>query len=476
MCPHSTYSAGEDMTAAQKTNSNQARNELASRFESRLSTNPLLSRQVVSFQGNKRTPGFRWMKYKEGFSSNLISALIDEYNPETVLDPFAGAGTTPVVAAGKGKDATGIEIMPVGVLTGAAIANAANGASATKLRTTGQAMLDRVTSETPAASRFAFPHVRITERAFPAQNETEIAKAREYLASVHDDSIRSMLDLACMSVLEDASYTRKDGQFLRWDHRSGRSLKSKADLGPIAVFHEALRAKLNEMCSDTELLKSQFGNGCRPTLRTGSCLELLKDMPSETFDLVVTSPPYANRYDYTRTYALELAWLGFDRKAFSDLRQSMLTATVENKSKLQWLSTLYEGTSESLHQAVRMCEQEQALTEVLVQLENRVHELSNKNVIRLIEGYFLEMALVVAELGRIVRPSGVVVMVNDNVQYHGEEVPVDFILGDFAEQSGFDCTNIWVLPTGKGNSSQQMARFGRRELRKCVYKWVRRDG
>ena len=411
-----------------------------------------------------------------GFSSGLVSALIDEYNPEAVLDPFAGVGTAPVVAAGKGKAATGIEIMPVGVLAGSAIANAANGASAAQLHAAGQAMLDRVTSKAPAASRFAFPHVRITEHAFPAHNETEIAKAREYLASVDDNSIRSMLDLACMSVLEDASYTRKDGQFLRWDRRSGRSLNSKADLGPVAVFHEALQAKLDAMCSDAESLKSWFGNGCRPTLRTGSCLALLKDIPAETFDLVVTSPPYANRYDYTRTYALELAWLGFDRQAFSALRQSMLTATVENKSKWQWLSALYEGTSAILNQARRMCEEQQALTEVLGQLGNRAHELSNRNVIRLIEGYFLEMALVVAELGRIVRPSGVVVMVNDNVQYHGEEIPVDLILGDFAEQSGFDCTNIWVLPTGKGNSSQQMARFGRRELRKCVYKWVRRNG
>ena len=102
-----------------------------------------------------------------------------------------------------------------------------------------------------------------------------------------------------------------------------------------------------------------------------------------------------------------------------------------------------------------------------------VDELSNRHVIRLIEGYFLEMAVVVAELGRIVRPGGTVIMVNDNVQYHGEEVPVDFILSDFAEQSGFTCTDIWVLPTGKGNSSQQMGRFGRREIRKCVYKWVR---
>ena len=64
-------------------------------------------------------------------------------------------------------------------------------------------------------------------------------------------------------------------------------------------------------------------------------------------------------------------------------------------------------------------------------------------------------------------------MVNDNVQYHGEEVPVDLILSDLAEQCGFRTEAIWTLPRGKGNASQQMGRFGRRELRKCVYWWVR---
>ena len=62
-------------------------------------------------------------------------------------------------------------------------------------------------------------------------------------------------------------------------------------------------------------------------------------------------------------------------------------------------------------------------------------------------------------------------MVNDNVQYHGEEVPVDLILSDIAEACGFECEEISVLPRGKGNASQQMGRFGRRELRKCVYHW-----
>ena len=42
----------------------------------------------------------------------------------------------------------------------------------------------------------------------------------------------------------------------------------------------------------------------------------------------------------------------------------------------------------------------------------------NRHVVRLIEGYFFEMALIISELGRILRPGGTVIMVNDNVQYH----------------------------------------------------------
>ena len=62
------------------------------------------------------------------------------------------------------------------------------------------------------------------------------------------------------------------------------------------------------------------------------------------------------------------------------------------------------------------------------------------------------------------------------MQYHGEEVPVDLILSAIAEDCGFVCEEIGVLPRGKGNASQQMGRFGRRELRKCVYRWRNLDG
>ena len=468
--------ATPDMTAVESPNGGSIDERLAlhKRFEERLSVNPTLTRKMVSYQGNRSAPGFRWMKYKEGFSRELVEQLIAEAQPRSVLDPFSGIGTTPLIAAGRGLEATGIEIIPVGVLAGNAIAHAANGLQPQAFREAATALLKHVQTSDKHRQEHAFRHVRITESAFPEETETGLARAREFISGVDDPGIQTMLDFACMSVLESVSYTRKDGQYLRWDHRSGRQLRTRVNKGTILPFPFALDSCLGEMTEDLELLKQRYGKG-RPEFITGSSLERLRFLSDASFDMVITSPPYANRYDYTRTYALELAWLGYDQDAFNALRQNLLSSTVENRSKRESLQAQYNGSS-LIGEVIGMYEEQGAVQETLTILKEHKNELSNPHVIRLIEGYFLEMAVIIAELGRIVRPGGAVFMVNDNVQYHGEEVPVDLILSDYAEQSGFVCEHIWALPRGKGNSSQQMGRFGRRELRKCVYKWVRGNG
>ena len=183
---------------------------------------------------------------------------------------------------------------------------------------------------------------------------------------------------------------------------------------------------------------------------------------------IITSPPYANRYDYTRTYALELAWLGYDNHAISALRQRLLSATVENRSKRAQLATNHSD-------ALALFDSQLAIKEVTNALKeaNEKGELPNPHVIRLVQNYFMEMTVVISQLARICKPGASIFMVNDNVQYHGQEVPVDLILSDLAEQCGFRTKAIWTLARGKGNASQQMGRFGRKELRKCVYWWVR---
>ncbi len=450
-----------------------ARRSLHERFASRIQVSQSLSRKLVSYQGNKRLPGLRWLKYKEGFSSGLVQGLLSQIQAERVLDPFSGVGTSVLTACGMGLRGTGIEIMPVGNLAARAISAASNGLEASATASASADLLKAISREN-YDHNFLFPHVPITKRAFPEATEKDLARAREFICGVADPALSTVLTLACVSVLEEVSYTRKDGQFLRWDPQSGRNVSRKLHKESVPTLKDALGRRLAEIAADIPSLRRRYG-GSHPSFIEGSSLVELRKLPQFSFDAVVTSPPYANRYDYTRTYALELAYLGYSADQFKELRQALLSATVENRSKRKLLAQEY-GKKELFSQSLHMTDNQEALQEALSILKANAKSLSNPNIISLVENYFAEMSLVICELGRLVTPGGSVFMVNDNVQYHGEEIPVDLILSDFAEQSGFRCEAIWTLNRGKGNSSQQMGRFGRQELRKCVYHWRRRDG
>ena len=462
---------GEVASAPRAPHSGPARAELHQRFAGRLQVNPQLSRKLVSYQGNKGAVGFRWLKYKEGFSTALVRQFIERGQGTQVLDPFSGAGTTVLTAMSMGIPATGIEILPLGTLAAQAVADAANGVPVRAFRTAARSLLDAIAVCND--DEYALKHAAITKGAFPAGTAREIASARKFIARMPEPALAAMLNVACLSVLEEVSYTRKDGQFLRWDPRSGRTVSTKLNKGPLPSFATALATRLQQMMQDFPLLKEHYA-GPIPTFITGSSLTELQKLDTGQFDCVVTSPPYANRYDYTRTYALELVYLGYDDPQIKALRQALLSATVENRCKRAGLCAAW-GDATALERVFRMVDQQAALQEVLAVLRACAAELSNRNVIALLENYFTEMAVIVRELGRVVRAGGRVFMVNDNVRYHGEEVPVDLILSDFAEQCGFRCAAIWMLQRGKGNSSQQMGRFGRREIRKCVYEWVKVD-
>jgi hypothetical protein len=60
---------------AAPTADSSARTCLYERYASRLVVNPLLTRKLVSFQASKTTPFYRWLKYKEAFSPELVDYL-----------------------------------------------------------------------------------------------------------------------------------------------------------------------------------------------------------------------------------------------------------------------------------------------------------------------------------------------------------------------------------------------------------------
>lgn len=255
--------------------------------------------------------------------------------------------------------------------------------------------------------------------------------------------------------------------------------KKTFDKGRIYSLDEAILRKLNQIAADIEgheVEPSLFDplidcpNAGKIEVKVGSCLDIIPRMERESVSGLITSPPYCNRYDYTRTYALELAMLNVGEDGIRRLRQAMLSCTVENKDKHDLAQKF--GT-ETFDAALRAFDSQTILSLILEYLDAcRIDRtINNPGIVRMVKNYFFEMALLIFASAKVLKPGAPFVMVNDNVRYQGAHVPVDLILSDIAKQAGFTVESIWVLPKGKGNSSQQMGRHGRQEIRKCVYVW-----
>jgi DNA modification methylase len=447
--------------------------ELRAHFRGKLLVQPALTRSLVSFQANKARPVYRWYKFKEAFSAGLVEYLLEKYQIAAgrLLDPFAGSGTALFAAAGLGLDADGIELLPIGqqIVRTKQLLDAGLSAEDCEhlTRWADGAVWQRSQTSAP------LPELHITKGAYPSATREAIER---YLGAVETENagVQEVLRFALLCVLESVSYTRKDGQYLRWDHRSGRTWgKKQFDKGDLPEFEWAIRQKLHEILADIAAEPQQWGlfdtakaQG-QIRLYSGSCLDILPTLDAETYDVIITSPPYCNRYDYTRTYALELALLGVDEAGLAKLRQDMLSCTVENREKdllainPRWVSALAAVDGQHLLQMI------------LAYLEDQKARglLNNTGIPRMVRGYFHEMACVIAECSRVLKHGGKLFMVNDNVRYAGASISVDLILSALAESLGFRVVSILVLPSGKGNSSQQMGEHGREELRKCIYVW-----
>ncbi|HLY27726.1 MAG TPA: hypothetical protein VKQ72_15380 [Aggregatilineales bacterium] len=448
---------------------------LWSHFESKLSIQHVLGRSLVSFQANKARPQYRWFKYKEAFSAALVEYLLERYQIKAgrLLDPFAGSGTALFAASAAGLQAEGIELLPIGeqiIQTRHLLQKTFSPEDLTSLKrwSLERPWLDVETTRTPG-------ELRITKGAYP---EATFLRIGQYLdASQRENSaVQSVLRFALLCILESISFTRKDGQYLRWDYRSNRRQSQKPfDKGTISEFDQAISHKLDEIIQDIgvevkqpDLFPVENRRGDL-NLYSGSCLEIMPTLPGDFYDAVFTSPPYCNRYDYTRTYALELAMLGVGEQELVALRQQMLSCTVENRAKdLLAINPAWQSV-------IAMVDKQALLQTILAYLEEQKSQgkLNNTGIPRMVRGYFYEMACVIAECHRVMKPGTPLIMVNDNVRYAGASISVDLILSDIAERSGFRIENILVLPNGKGNSSQQMGVHGRDALRKCIYIWTK---
>ena len=175
-----------------------------------LLTEKRFTRQIVGFQANKTKPLYRWYKYKEAFSAELVEYLVENYQTAsgTILDPFAGSGTALFASAPLGFDADGIELLSIGQKIIEARSITRNGIQNRHLKKLKEWSAQRPWETAKASADFTV--MRITKEAYPEETEKLV---RKYLARLQSEkgNIRTILLFALLCVLESISYTRKDG-------------------------------------------------------------------------------------------------------------------------------------------------------------------------------------------------------------------------------------------------------------------------
>ena len=384
---------------------------------------------VVS-RGAREQPIHRWLLFPHSFRSELVRALISEWGlgvKDRVLDPFVGAGTTLVAAREAGVPSEGYDLSPLSVL----VANAKVSSYRERRLESIWQRLQRSLKEADGGCR-AVRYAAVVHRALPEGRLDALAavaaQVRELKCAQSD---REFFQLALAAVVPEFSDAKANGGWLRW---------SKQGAAADGVFG-ALRRQVEMMIADVKEMSWPHLGDSQARLADARLLPVADG----TYSAVITSPPYPNRHDYSRIFGVELM---------------LLFQNWEENRAFRYQS--FHSHPEA--RPVRPLAQEYRAPEALAGVVDRVVD---KRVRRMLRGYFLDMYLCLREVARVCREGAKVALVVGNAQYDGLPILVDEMTAELGEEAGLFCTEIRAV-RWRGNSAQQMGRFGRVASRESV--------
>jgi hypothetical protein len=386
----------------------------------------------------RQTAIHNWFVFPHSFSDVLVNSLIDHWKlteKSRIYDPFVGAGTTLVAAKARCIAAVGSDISPLSVF----VTNAKVTPYNVRKLITAWEEIQRATKALPLPRELG--RSIFLAKALELETHRYLARLRRVIESHVEGIEKQFFVLALLRVLPHYSRAWPDGGWFRW-----RRVRSQAHTVP-GRFARTVKS----MIADLQSLEwsGQKGNWC--------AYEHDARLPLKgygQFDAVICSPPYPNRHDYTRIFTTELLFQFLDESGLKRLRYGNLRSHVEART----VPCEVNGWKPP--------KPAEAVVHALA-------DVQDKRVPRMIRGYFEDMHLTLAALKMVVRPSGHIALVVGNVQHAGVQVAVDSILVDLGKQIGLEWDETWVIRL-RGNSAQQMERYGRKPARESVVMFRKR--
>lgn len=373
---------------------------------------------LLNYSDDLNKPFQRWYRYKEGYSVELVEHLIREYAERKegiILDPFSGSGSTLLAAEDMGYSGIGFEVNPFSYFLS-------------------QCKLDNYSKETIESFKAAFenilqqalnkkenyclPKLSISAKVFDDEIEKYYMSVGTLIESglVTDKQVHNLLKVGWLACLEPLCNYRK----------AGNGLKIRKYVKPRIVTVEDAKAMLLEEYQNIYIDLTQNHKTNHGLIYNDSCLNMGKYISPNSVEGIIFSPPYANCFDYTEIYKLEL-WFGKFVSEYSELK------------KLR-RNSLHSHLNGDLSRKVQS--KSATLAELLTRLKEK--ELWDKKIPKMLQLYYDDMFQVVEECYKALDEKGFCCIVVGNSAYGGIVFAADLILAEYAEQIGFTVDKIEV--------------------------------
>lgn len=389
---------------------------------------------------NRYAPIHRWVPWIAGFSGQFVEDVFREFLSDkklprrpVILDPFAGVGTTLVQAMLNGHEAIGFEINPYAALATRMKVKAARicPSKISQLIDTVTASSLKWNDNTPPTTKYRPTEFRSRIPFFSARIEPQILRLLELVETYPDKDISDVGRLALGSVLVKVSnYTYEPSLSSR--PGAGKPLLDDADVPGV------LNKKLEDILEDVQWLKFN-GVGGEPDVRreihTKDFLSVNGELPNQSVDLMITSPPYMNNYHYVRNTRPQLFWLALvssvrDLQSLEQTNFGKYWQTVRDIDPIP-LTCRHAGLKETI--------------ETLKGTRTSAKAYGGPGWANYVTTYFNDCDRFMKVLKRVMRRGafGVVVIGNSIIQ--GINIPTDRIMGDLAQDNGLRLEGITKL-------------------------------
>lgn len=402
-------------------------------------------------------PAHDWYRFVLSFPPHLVRDYARRFElggDAVVLDPFCGTGTTLVEAKKLGISSVGVEALPMS-------------------RFAAQVKTDWAPDPDGLASHAQL----VAEKALASLTADQLSDAPGatmpgglQLRSLDPDASKlliknsiSPLPLHKALVLQEALSGERAVGFT--DHeqiafarvlptevgnlRFGPEVGVGSQRDDAAVVAPWLDRVLT-IVGDLRTLQAQDGTSAQVV--AGDARDVASCVPAESVDAVITSPPYPNEKDYSRTVRLESVLLGYltDRESLRSAKRELLRSNTRG---------VYRDDDDSAWVA-----EDERVQELAAQIEERRIALGKDSGFermyhRVTKLYFGGMARHLSSLQEVLRPGArLAYVVGDQASYLRVMIRTGQILAAIAERCGYEVEGIDLFRTRPATATRDQLR------------------